>query len=377
MMYVRYIDDIFLIWKGSKEDLEKFLSEINEVHQSIKFDHELSKESVNFLDCKVSLSGKKVSTAVFTKPTDRKSYLHARSYHPSSTKEAIAYGQALRLKRICTNEKDFWEAADRLRTDLVKRGYKKDQISKEIERAATKNRNELLTYKERERNTRTPLVVTYNRKLPRIQELVDESWDILKINESIGQKFSEKPMICYRRNQNLREILGQNRISNNRVVKRRPETTGGCSPCRARPDTKCCNHVVQTKTFTDKLKRRQYTIRQKLNCKSKDALYLAWCDRCNAKQYVGKVESQKAHRRINKHWNDAKKDGSIGIDQHFRGPNHTFDDFRMIIIEEITNRNMTREQIRQTLLKWEDFWITKLNTLEPHGFNEKLNFPNA
>ena len=47
----------------------------------------------------------------------------------------------------------------------------------------------------------------------------------------------------------------------------------------------------------------------------------------------------------------------------------------MIVIEEISNQNMTREQIRHTLLKREDFWIIKLQTLEPHGFNDKLNFP--
>jgi hypothetical protein len=377
MMYVRYIDDIFLIWKGSEEDLNKFLIEINEVHHSIKFDHELSRKSVNFLDCKVSLTGNRLSSAVFTKPTDRKSYLHAKSYHPKSTKEAIAYGQATRIRRICTDDKDFWEAADKLRNDLVKRGYRDDQITKEIQRAAAKDRNELMVYKERERNNRTPLVVTFNRRLPRLKELIDESWSILGINEPISRKFTEKPLICYRRNPNLREILGQNRISDNRVVKRKPETTGGCSPCRARPDTKCCNHVVRTKTFTDRLKKKHYSIRQKLGCKSKDALYLAWCDRCNDKQYVGKVESQKAHRRINKHRNDSKKEGSIGIDLHFREPNHSFDDFRIIIIEEITSKNMTREQIRHTLLKREDFWISKLNTLEPHGFNDKLNFTNA
>ena len=163
MLYVRYIDDIFLIWKGTEDDLKKFLSEINEVHHSIKFDYELSKESVNFLDCKVSVSGNRLSSSVYTKPTDRTSYVHAKSYHPKSTKEAIAYGQATRLRRICTKETDFWEAADQLRDDLVKRGYKEERISKEINRAAVKDRNELMTYKERKKNNRTPLVVTINR----------------------------------------------------------------------------------------------------------------------------------------------------------------------------------------------------------------------
>ena len=129
MMYVRYIDDIFLIWKGSEEDLRKFLSKINEVHHSIKVDRELSRKSINFLDCKVSLTGNRLSSAVVTKPTDQKSYLHAKSYHPKSTKEAIAYERVTRLRRICMDDKDFWKAADKLCNDLVKRGYREDQIS--------------------------------------------------------------------------------------------------------------------------------------------------------------------------------------------------------------------------------------------------------
>ena len=136
--------------------------------------------------------------------------------------------------------------------------------------------------------------------------------------------------------------------------------------------------MVQTKFFTDSSRTKKFDIRQRTGCKSKDALYLAWCDKCNQKQYVGKVEAQKAHRRINKHRNDAKKENSISIDKHFRKENHDFDrDFRIIIIEEISDKTMTREQVRRTLLKREDFWIKKLDTLEPNGYNDKLIFPNA
>ena len=51
MLYVRYIDDIFLVWKGTEEELVKFLKEINEVHPTIKFDHVFSKKNANFLHC--------------------------------------------------------------------------------------------------------------------------------------------------------------------------------------------------------------------------------------------------------------------------------------------------------------------------------------
>ena len=37
-LYLRYIDDIFFIWHGSKQELERFFEHINLVHPTIKFD---------------------------------------------------------------------------------------------------------------------------------------------------------------------------------------------------------------------------------------------------------------------------------------------------------------------------------------------------
>ena len=36
---------------------------------------------------------------------------------------------------------------------------------------------------------------------------------------------------------------------------------------------------------------------------------------------------------------------------------------------------MTKEQIRELLLRREDIWTLKLDTLHPKCFNEKLNYP--
>ena len=91
LLYVRYIDNLFIIWKGSEAELREFLKEINTVHPSIKFDHEYSRNTVNFLDTTVRVMGKKFATNLYTKPTDRRAYLHSKSYHPDKTKKSIAY----------------------------------------------------------------------------------------------------------------------------------------------------------------------------------------------------------------------------------------------------------------------------------------------
>ena len=42
-LYLRYIDDIFFIWKRMAEELKDFFNELNKKHPSIKFDQKYSK----------------------------------------------------------------------------------------------------------------------------------------------------------------------------------------------------------------------------------------------------------------------------------------------------------------------------------------------
>ena len=54
LAWLRYIDDIFFIWNESQEKLDEFLEKFNNFHPNLKFRSEKSKNSVNFLDVKIS-----------------------------------------------------------------------------------------------------------------------------------------------------------------------------------------------------------------------------------------------------------------------------------------------------------------------------------
>ena len=77
--YLRFIDEIFLIWNGTNTEFDNFLKKINECHPCIKFEYEMSKTEINFLDTTVFKVDKKLRTKVYVKPTDRQSYLHSKS----------------------------------------------------------------------------------------------------------------------------------------------------------------------------------------------------------------------------------------------------------------------------------------------------------
>ena len=47
----------------------------------------------------------------------------------------------------------------------------------------------------------------------------------------------------------------------------------------------------------------------------------------------------------------------------------------MILIEQLENVNINKDLATFRLKKREDFWMIKLKTLQPNGFNAGLNFP--
>ena len=48
-----------------------------------------------------------LQTTLYRKPTNHQSYLHAKSEHPSTLKNSIAYSQTLILKTICSTDDEY------------------------------------------------------------------------------------------------------------------------------------------------------------------------------------------------------------------------------------------------------------------------------
>ena len=143
-LYLRYIDDIIFIWKGTEKELKKFLEEINLQHPTIKFDHKYSRSNIEFLDLMIYKDTHgKLATKLYSKPTDRQAYLHKSSAHPHHLKKSIPYGQALRMRRICTNLEEFEKAGEKLCSKLEGRGYTSKEITTQLNRARAKPREDL------------------------------------------------------------------------------------------------------------------------------------------------------------------------------------------------------------------------------------------
>ena len=136
LSYLRFIDDIFMIWTKAEKDLIEFLNELNTKHTSIRFEFKYLRQQIEFLETLVYIdNNNKLQATLYKKPTDCQNYLYSKSEHPYSLKKSIAYSQALRIKRICSTQNEFEKHSSNLLEQLKKKGYHHDTLKEQIEKA--------------------------------------------------------------------------------------------------------------------------------------------------------------------------------------------------------------------------------------------------
>ena len=102
LVWFGFIDDIFFIWTGNKDSLDHFISFTRNYSKSknmkskIKFNIHLSTNEVHFLDVTISLKDGKLTTTLFTKPTDSHLYPNTSSCNPSYVLKNTPKGQFIR-----------------------------------------------------------------------------------------------------------------------------------------------------------------------------------------------------------------------------------------------------------------------------------------
>ena len=375
LFYARYIDDVFFIYTGGETKLTNFFNFINSVHDSIKFDYETSVTSIPFLDTRIYIDEEgDIQTAVFVKPTDTHNYLHADSAHPRHLLKNLPYSQALRMRRICSQDEVLHESNNALLQQFQERGYPRDLIESQIERATNTPREQTLQISTKNTSTRIPLITTFNDSLPPLSKIIRERWSLLTLKKEFENIFVEPGLISFRRPPNIKDLICSNTIREDKVFHKNNDKKESklCQPCNSNRCL-CCKQIATTDSFQSHTTKKSYNIWHEVNCKSNFVVYLLECSLCQI-QYVGKSEWP-FHIRLNNYRhriNSAKIESLLPCEKHFKLNNHDFaNNAKFTIIEKIVNTNNTNA--RNTLEKRENFWINKLETLTPNGLNTKLN----
>ena len=164
-----------MIWTEGLDNLKIFINYLNNIHSTIKFTSSHSSTNIPFLDVNVSLTNDgNISTDLYTKPTDKHQHLLYSSCHPLHTKPFLAFSLALRLRRICSTDATFHTRTAQLATYLLKRGYNRNFVNKQIRRAADISRQLTLQTKDINKPKRIPFITTFNPSLPHISHIIKQ-----------------------------------------------------------------------------------------------------------------------------------------------------------------------------------------------------------
>ena len=107
LYFGRYRNDFLVLWDSTDEKLQELYNFISTLNPGLKFTMGIRNQPICFLDLRISIVGSKLTTIVYSKPTDSHLYLHADSRHKKSSVKGIQKGVALRLRRICSSDNDY------------------------------------------------------------------------------------------------------------------------------------------------------------------------------------------------------------------------------------------------------------------------------
>jgi len=126
------------------DTINSFITALNNYHPSIKFTANISNKEIQFLDIIVYKKDNQLHTKLYIKPSDNKQYLHYSSSHPVHMKHAIPFSQAIRYRRIITEEEELNTSLISLKQMFLNRAYPEDMVSKQIDRVKHINRQDTL-----------------------------------------------------------------------------------------------------------------------------------------------------------------------------------------------------------------------------------------
>jgi len=283
IFWKRFIDDVICVFEETSPNTQQqLIDKANNITPEIQFTTEGNTEQgTNFLDTNIKIVNGSIRVAPYIKPTDKRLYVRHDSNHPSHQKNNIAYSQALRLRRICSEEEDYTTHTNLLKEAMIKRGYEENKIQPKIDLCKKMNRDTLLDTTQppqtQEKETDTIFFsTTYHPGLPDIKQIV------MKHIKNVDPEL--RVIVSQRRNKNLGDILV--RASIQEPPRREPPTQMRIKENKENENsnsTICvlC-HPFNSRDYVDmgdenKFKGRPRKIR---SCKQMHNKYLIVCDIC-------------------------------------------------------------------------------------------------
>lgn len=288
-LWLRYIDDVLMIWEGSEQDLLQFMNELNTNDRNIKLSFTVHPHTLSFLDLNIEAKNGLINTKTHWKSTAANTLLQATSDHPRSMIRGILVGQFLRTRRSCSNQQDFITEARDLYSRFRERDYSHSCIREAKKRAIQPDRRRLLIKKDSKskNDTQDPLriITKFGAHWDQVKAILTQHWHILSESPTLGNLVGVRPLLPARRSRNLKDHLIHSEFRRSPTpnwLTQLPPLKGmfRCGRCSV------CRYVERTDVFTDSDGTKQFKIHNFINCNTTRVIDMLTCP-CG-KKYVGK-----------------------------------------------------------------------------------------
>uniref|UniRef100_A0A8C5WDY6 Reverse transcriptase domain-containing protein n=1 Tax=Leptobrachium leishanense TaxID=445787 RepID=A0A8C5WDY6_9ANUR len=368
-IYKRYIDDVFFIWKGEEGDLIKFLDQLDNSDWGIKLEKKWSRDIIAFLDLEIYVKENKLHTRTFFKDVDANTFIDKTSCHNDIWLKGVPKGQLTRIRRNCSEIKEFEQQAESLKTNFIDKGYDEYELDNLIKELKDVDQERLIKYKIREDTPQdVPFICEFNNDDQLIKKTFKKYWHILKKDKDLGSILGDKPRIIFRGARNIKTKLVRSKFERKKVVpnhfnlKEGFYQCGQCLACRSTGNTK-----TLSENFLNKKIGKEVKIKGILTCCTKNVIYLLECP-CGL-QYVGRT-SRALNIRISEHVRNIRNQyEKHSVSQHFKlAHNSCPKDLKFKAIKRVksTNKGMSETTV---LGREEMKLIFDLGTMAPIGLN--------
>ena len=173
---------------------------------------------------------------------------------------------------------------EELRQDLLSRSYKPRIIDDAFKRVLEIERSDAIKRVTKTQETNTMLVTTYHPCMPPISKIAKKHWKVMTDESQVMKNcFHKPPIIAYRRDKNLRDILVRAKLPPKRGSRRTIKGFKGCGEL-----CKLCTFSPNgtTKHHTCKQNGTTYEINSPMNCKTSGVIYKITCKKCPTFVYI-------------------------------------------------------------------------------------------
>jgi hypothetical protein len=213
-LFKRYIDDILIIYDNHENNMVDFIKLLKKAYEPLELTIKIGKQNQVFLDTEISLGLSKISTQLYVKPLQNKTYIPPSSQHPAHMLKNIIFNDLLRANRLCSEPEQRNKHELNIISKALKAGYDKKSLINERKKARKKasksNQNPDPNSNPNPAESKTVLTLTYNNEST--EKLAAATKELWKNTANPGQQL----MIAYKTHDNVKQLTIRSKLYTDR-----------------------------------------------------------------------------------------------------------------------------------------------------------------